>query len=232
MSTGEVLALFDYDTAEPVAIQMRSHFEPLTDPRHNFELHRTSSSLGMDKNGDQRMRMLGMRVSDMNSDEASRPHLARPSMIDHVLNEDGDLDFYASTYDEHEYWYGKTASNIWKSAEDIMFKMTPRVSTFKAALNSTLDLERRAFTDILRCMSPRNLIVFVGVSSAYWAPGHDDFDDVGYTTAISAKCGRVRSCPCCSTGCANLLFGPKQTKWTVAIEAATERGSGGKRRPA
>jgi hypothetical protein len=70
---------------------------------------------------------------------------------------------------------------IWQGTEDLMFNMLPRVSAYQAALNNTIDLERRAFTDIAGFLSDRKLVAFVGLSSAYWAPPHDDFDDIGFT---------------------------------------------------
>eukprot|EP00966_Prymnesium_polylepis_P291939 6742305-Prymnesium_polylepis.1 len=109
--TSEVLLVFDFDAAERVAAKMRSHFEPLSDVRYAFELNR-GGNLAVDVKGLQRMTMLGLRLSEMNNDEGSRPHLKRPPLIDHVLNEDGDLDYYASTYDHHEFYYGRTAREV------------------------------------------------------------------------------------------------------------------------
>ena len=165
----------------PLAIgeRGRAHFEPLI--KHKFDLDRVEKHLAMDGPGYQRMEMVGQRSSPMNSDDASRPVWQRPGLVPHVANVDGDVDVYTRTLKRWDYWYGKGAMPIYDGMATHMLHVTPCLSAYMQAVHDAAEVERRSFLDLGSYLTEAKLFGHVGVSSAYWAPPHDDDDDVGFT---------------------------------------------------
>ena len=87
---------------------------------------------------------------------------------------------------------------------------------------------RRAYLDEAR------LIEFVGITSAYWSPAHEDLSDVGFTTIIAGKCGPRRTregrahCGCDPRGCAASFHG-RSAADDLCRSAGNEMWHGGMR---
>ena len=62
----------------------------------------------------------------------------------------------------------------------------------KSAIGAKVDTARRAHYDLGAYLDEARLIEFVGITSAYWSPAHEDLSDVGFTTIIAGKCGPRR----------------------------------------
>ena len=248
-ATGLPLLFFHFAGAPEVGSRLRAHGEVLSDARFKFDLHRGGAlgdvKHGGDAKGEQRMYMArrrtpledglaltshrsphscqtGARSCHMNKDPAKRPSVPRHGLRSHVLNNDdkADLDLYASGYDRTDYWHGAAANALFQAMEDDIVKRLPRLAPFQSALMMSVDVERRAHTDVGLFDTPLRLLPYSGLSSGYHTASHEDASDVGFTTAYAGKDGHTPRCPCFDQhpeGCAGLLFDPKwrREKWAA-----------------
>ena len=83
------------------------------------------------------------------------------------------------------------------------------LAAWKSAIGAKVDTARRAHYDLGAYLDEARLIEFVGITSAYWSPAHEDLSDVGFTTIIAGKCGPRWSegCGCDDRGCAACFHG-------------------------
>ena len=90
----------------------------------------------------------------------------------------------------------------------------PCEAAYIAALQSHVDTERRAFTDVGVYLQPTRVLgSCIGISSSYAAALHGDPSDLGFTTAFIGKCGPTRVCRCDARGCSAALFQPRKNAW-------------------
>ena len=113
-------------------------------------------------------------------------------------------------------------------------RTTPRLAAWKSAIGAKVDTARRAHYDLGAYLDEARLIEFVGITSAYWSPAHEDLSDVGFTTIIAGKCGPRRTregrahCGCDPRGCA-ASFHSRSAADDLCRSAGNEMWHGGVR---
>ena len=84
------------------------------------------------------------------------------------------------------------------------------LAAWKSAIGAKVDTARRAHYDLGAYLDEARLIEFVGITSAYWSPAHEDLSDVGFTTIVAGKSGeRLPNCGCDERGCVACLQEPE-----------------------
>lgn len=217
---GLPIMLYNAHGAREAAQGAREHFEVLADVPDSFwTLRRTADNLGIDGVGRdkprrQRMWMAGIRKSQRRNAASARPSRVRPKLLCHILNKEGDLDTYAENYDKYDFLYQR-ARPIYQNFACSIAGHMPCGAAFKAALAAAVDLEARAFTDLHAgyFLSDDRLVSNLGISSRYPAPAHRDRQDVGFTCAVSCKCGVRRKPGSGADKELAQLFATKQTSW-------------------
>lgn len=108
------------------------------------------------------------------------------------------------------------------------------LAAWKSAIGAKVDTARRAHYDLGAYLDEARLIEFVGITSAYWSPAHEDLSDVGFTTIIAGKCGPRRTregrahCGCDPRGCA-ASFHSRSAADDLCRSAGNEMWHGGMR---
>ena len=95
-----------------------------------------------------------------------------------------------------------------------MKELAPAAHAFKVALAATIDIERRAYSQLHDAifLSDDRSVCSVGISSRYPAPPHRDRTDVAFTWAFVGKCGSRRQRCTTDEELEQALFGPPQAK--------------------
>ena len=156
-------------------------------------------------------------MSDRNNTWEKRPTKNRIGLRRFITNYNGDIDCYADTYDRFHYAYRQTRPMFEEMAAS-MKELAPAAHAFKVALAVTIDIERRAYSQLHDAifLSDDRSVCSVGISSRYPAPPHRDRTDVAFTWAFVGKCGsRRQRCTTTDEELEQALFGPPQANWSV-----------------
>ena len=153
----------------------------------NFNLNRHEGALSTDKQGNQRMIMLGLRRQGYNTHK--RPDLRRRGLK--VANPRGDLDTYVLQLDEREgHLQPERMSATWNAISACMGSMLPAACKCAARELRKARLRKRIYSEhaLTGSCSQDLLVNNIGVSAAYQSPSHRDRNDVGWTFALAVKC--------------------------------------------
>ena len=186
--------------------QLRTHFEVLA--ARDSTAFNAKRENGWLPNRPQRMEHVGFHKDSLN-------WASRPRAKERAVNTDhhGTIAPFAENLDAPHFWLFSQKDRLYAKLSAAIRRTTPRLAAWKSAIGAKVDTARRAHYDLGAYLDEARLIEFVGITSAYWSPAHEDLSDVGFTTIIAGKCGPRRTregrahCGCDPRGCAASFHG-------------------------
>ena len=198
---GLVLAFYHAGGEPALGHQLRTHFAVLAErPDKDFNAKRATGHL---KETPQRMELVGFHNDGLNWSRRVRAE-QRAVNGDHH----GTIAPFADNLDAPHFWLFSQKEPLYEKLSLAIQSATPRLAAWKSAIGKLVDTDRRAVYDLGAYLDDARLLEFVGITSAYWSPAHEDLSDVGFTTIIAGKCGpRSEGCGCDPDGCAACFRG-------------------------